>query len=506
MATIYSKYIKLDIDFSCVGLARGENKSDYFCTPKDAKVIGWTGVDGCHFCFVRGFDEMVFAVSPMNTPRSYVHPVARDFKDFLRLVLACSDAALLEQVSCLDFEQFDKLVKENQPTAEQQDVLDVIADVLSIVPMEKPFDTIKSLQESFDYSKVTYTAAYYDIVPIEPKQPEWKVYFDGNFWGHHGRDRAGKEHLLNKHFLWGDDAWLIPAMYTCSKGLVVDFCKQVEAVHIQSFLDKWQLTIDNEDTTFSEEQRMQIEAENPLKTNIKPMIIINEDLLSFKQGCGLSWNPCIPEGNSLEVKHIIQHYDLDPSCGWSIWRTAFPWKKRKPLINTLNVLLEEKPIAIPGSHFKASKPGESISFIHPTTGIQHTLTVQSYESEQMSTELFGNMDQEYPSHYVMMQYTLSPDLPEGACTVRDTACSERPKPRYEASKAYENNTSIGSIGIIGGADGLTAIFCGSSGEQSKCHIAFSALHFKSVDAVEAVDWRMVFHEKRRKDLTVTLIL
>ncbi len=502
---IYNIYKKLNIDFSCVGLARGESKSDYFCTPKGATVIGWTGVDGCHFCFVHGFDEMVFAVSPMNIPGNYVHPVARDFTDFLRLVLACGDVSLLEQVPFLDLEQFDKLLYEHQLTAEQQAALDVLADTFSIVPMEKPFDTIKSLQESFDYSKVTYTAAYYDMVPIEPKQPEWKVYFDGNFWGHHGRDRAGKEQLLNKHFLWGDDAWQIPVMYTCSKGLVVDFCRKVEAVHIQSFLDKWHLTNDSEYTTFTEEEQMQLESENPLTTNIKPMLLVNEGDLSFKQGSGLSWNPCIPEGNSLEAKHIIQHYNLDPSCGWSIWRTAFPWKKRKPLIKSLSVTLEENPVAIPGNHFKVSKPGESIPFIHPTTGIQHTLTVQSYEREQMSTELFGNRDQEYPSHYVMLQYTFSPDLPEGACTVRDTACSERPKPRYEATKGSASTTSVGSIGIIGGADGLTAIFCGSSGEQSKSHVAFSALHFELAHAVEAVDWRMVFHEKRREDLTVTLI-
>lgn len=306
--------------------------------------------------------------------------------------------------------------------------------------------------------------------------------------------------------MWGGDAWQIPAMYTCSKGLVVDFCRQVEAVHIQSFLDKWQLTINSEDTTFSEEQRMQIEAENPLTANIEPKILINDDTLSFKHGCGLVWNPCIPEGNSLEAKHVIQHYGLDPGCGWSIWRAAFPWKKRKPSINTLIVTLGEKPVAIPGSHFKASKPGERIPFIHPTTGIKHILTVQSYESNQMATEIFGTTDQEYPSHYVMLQYTLSPDLPEGACTVRDTASSERPRPRYEAFMASENTTSIGSIGIIGGADGLTAIFCGSSGEQSKSYSAFSALHFEPVEAVEAVDWRMVFHEKRREDMTVTLIL
>ena len=28
--------------------------------------------------------------------------------------------------------------------------------------------------------------------------PEWKVYFDGDFWGHRGKDRAGKESKLSE--------------------------------------------------------------------------------------------------------------------------------------------------------------------------------------------------------------------------------------------------------------------------------------------------------------------
>jgi len=42
---------------------------------------------------IRGFGGMVFAVSPMNAAPDCVHPLARDFADFLRLLLACGDAA-----------------------------------------------------------------------------------------------------------------------------------------------------------------------------------------------------------------------------------------------------------------------------------------------------------------------------------------------------------------------------------------------------------------------------
>ncbi|RAZ07218.1 hypothetical protein DK853_53380, partial [Klebsiella oxytoca] len=50
--TLYEKFKNLHIDFSSLGLEQGGSRSDYFCTPKGAKVIGWEGVDGIHYCFV----------------------------------------------------------------------------------------------------------------------------------------------------------------------------------------------------------------------------------------------------------------------------------------------------------------------------------------------------------------------------------------------------------------------------------------------------------------------
>ena len=151
MATAYEKYLKLNIDASRIGLERSENEGNYFCMPRGAKVIGRAGADGIHYCFVRGFGEMVFAVSPMNTPGNYVHPVAGDFADFLRLLLACGDAAALEQAYCWEQAQFDAFLRDNPPTAKQQAVLDAIRDKLSLTPMERPFAYLKELQAGFDY-------------------------------------------------------------------------------------------------------------------------------------------------------------------------------------------------------------------------------------------------------------------------------------------------------------------------------------------------------------------
>ena len=93
MDKTFQKLLQTDIDLSSLGVERRTDDEPYFCTPKGASVFGWTGVDGIHFCFVRGFGGMVFAVSPANTFPNYVHPLAKNFADFLRLLLACGDVA-----------------------------------------------------------------------------------------------------------------------------------------------------------------------------------------------------------------------------------------------------------------------------------------------------------------------------------------------------------------------------------------------------------------------------
>jgi len=146
--------------------------------------------------------------------------------------------------------------------------------------------------------------------------PEWKVYFNGNFWGHQGLERAGKEIPFNKRFDWNGDVWLIPAVYICSKGLIADFCAQVPAERIRSFTDKWNLSAQNaEGTHLTCEQRMIFEAENPFIIRANFQAVLNGTVLNDSRGCGVAWSPCFLGGNSLEKKDIMRHYGLDPACG-----------------------------------------------------------------------------------------------------------------------------------------------------------------------------------------------
>lgn len=137
MNRILKKFLQRGIDLSPVGVELREDNTNYFCTPKGASVFGWAGIDGIHFCFIRGFGEMVFSVSPMNTSPDYVHPVAENFTDFLRLILACGDVAAVEQAWMWNEAQFEAFLNENPTTQEQQQTLSEISEKMNLLPMEQ---------------------------------------------------------------------------------------------------------------------------------------------------------------------------------------------------------------------------------------------------------------------------------------------------------------------------------------------------------------------------------
>lgn len=177
---LYEKYKKLNIDGSRIGLERGSEIGGYFCTPKGARVIGWD--NGIHYCFIRGYGEMVFAVNPETGADKYVYPLAESFEDFLRLILACGHTAPVEQIIMWTEEQFKEFLASdyNAFMQGQQEVLDTITEKLKLKPMAVPYQYVKQLQTQFDDSKIKFTDEYYDVLGLElpkgrrRKQPEYQ--------------------------------------------------------------------------------------------------------------------------------------------------------------------------------------------------------------------------------------------------------------------------------------------------------------------------------------------
>jgi len=508
MDKIYQKFLRSGIDLSSIGVEHTGDQEAYFCTPKGASIFGWAGVDGIHFCFIRGFGDMVFAVNPMNAFPDYVHPLANNFEDFLRLLLACGDAAAVEQAWMWDKTQFDAFIRENRSTEEQQRVLAETTEKMGLTPMEQPWEYMKDLQSSFDYSKIKYTEDYYDMdmnPAAERGVPEWKVYFDGNFWGHHERDRAGTEIRLDKEFDWAGHYWIVPAAYSCGKGLVVDFCMRTGIEEIRRFMEKWNL--DSEDGPYREftlEEQMKVDLDNPLCFDFMPGLEVNGKMLRASRGCSVVFDPCLSDERiDEEAKWVRSHYGLDPSFGWTIWRWVFPWSgKRRPEIRAISLKMEQRLRRVPGPHFKVHAPGDSFTFSHPVNGTEYTLTVQDLEQQTVPEEHFGSKRWRFPTHLTVMRYTISPET-DRDILVCDCDQSDQPLELTPDADSFGPEARNGvAIGIIGGADGPTSIIVGSRA-QGKVHTACSELHFKPVR--DDIVWRVDFNIKDCEGIVVRII-
>lgn len=152
------------------------------------------------------------------------------------------------------------------------------------------------------------------------------------------------------------------------------------------------------------------------------------------------------------------------------------------------------------------------------------LTVLEYQEEEMDRKAFEapeDMEQEerrrllrrmgeweYPTHLTAMTYAVSPEISRRALQIQDCG-GDRPRrilprdPEDRFLPEAKNDMCVmagaSAIGIIGGADGPTAIFMAGKGEP-RC--TFSSLYFEPGKPVE---WRMRFYEQRVEDLEVKLL-
>ena len=152
--TIYEKYCQLGIDGRWIGLEKSDLEIEYFCTPMNATVIGWE--NSIHYCFIKGYRDMVFAVNPESVVDKYVYPLAMNFKDFLCLILVCGSTTALEQIIGWSKVQFDNFLEsdDNKIFPEQKVVLDKIQKELFCSDQAKlhlfvfyPFSCLLNLKE-----------------------------------------------------------------------------------------------------------------------------------------------------------------------------------------------------------------------------------------------------------------------------------------------------------------------------------------------------------------------
>ena len=493
--TLYQKFRRLKIDFAEIGLERVGTDEPYFCTPRGARMIGCAGVDGIHYCFVRGQGEMVFAVEPMAELGHNVIPVARTFGDLLGLLLACGSMDAIQQAYRWDEEQFEEYVAENPPTDKARAIFEILRDKLGIAPVERPFAYLRALRDSYDYGRLSFSQEYLEMLeselPEEPP-PQWKVTLEGDFFPERGK--SGRELRVEKHFLWGDEHWYVPAVYLCSGGLVVDFCVAPEMQRVRDFFRKTQ---DWEEGDPGEGERQG--GEDPLCVEFHPELVWNGAALSNRRGTG---RVCLPGALSgsrdREAEWIVQHYGLDPNVAWALHRYTFSREgSSKEIPRSLLLRLEREKTELVVSCFRTPAPGESVVFRHPWTGVEHTLTVRGVEERKIDMDRFQNQDLEFPTHCLSMAYTLQPNLADNRFRLRDRFHGDPPRPRY----ADRSGGSFACcIGVIPGGDGPEE--WDTEEGPVRLHRVCSSLYMEPVSTVE---WKITVQEKLLPDVEERLI-
>ena len=498
------QYLKSDLDLSVLGLHRGSEEGGYFCTPLGARVIGWAGVDGIHYCTIEGQGETIFAISPMNFG-DYIHPIAESFEVLLLMLLTCHSMDAMEQCYAWAEDQYTAFLIDYPATTEIQEKQNQIREIFKLDPMEDVFGYIKQLQDNYDMSGIRFSEEYYDTLGIEPpvfEEEPWKVTFEGGFWSNDGN--PGKEIRVEKYFTWGEERWYIPAIYLCDEGVVVDYCKEADCEAIKAFIDKWDL-LNEYKNKYTSEQRDQMSMEHPLSRDVNISAIINGQLVYENHGCGVSWIPSsvVPQGGPREsiVQKLMDHYNLDPDKAWSINRCSIPWSDEKNAdIHEMELQMEPREVSIPGIRFVAKYEGDNFKFVHPLTGIEHLLMVQEIESKELSRTHFPDDTMEYPRFFKAMTYTVEPDIDRNHMTVLDCADGDSARPKKTISRE-KGSVTASSIGIIGGASGPVGVILGNAVPRT-VHAACSAVRFEPVDSVE---WRIVFREKLKEDIQLKLI-
>lgn len=316
-------------------------------------------------------------------------------------------------------------------------------------------------------------------------QRPWVVTYDDGIWNDApDGDDIGIELTVNVRFRWAERDWVIPSVYVCRQGLVMDVCQSTEREALQTFIDNWNLLENDGKDVFTDEQQEQIRRENPLGFGYDACITVNGVEIRQKSASGVTWNPCILHvyRDVEEQRYILRHYGLDEERGWSFRRICFPWPDGEvPALETLSVTLTAEKFDYTAGCFTA-EAGDTVSLTHPITGEKFVLTVLEVEPNTLDVSRFPEEDVIYPQCYTAMTYTVAPPIDRRRLQLRDTQRGDSP-----IRKGRPN----GSMGM--------AIFVGSEPDRTT---AVSSLTF---EPRETVEWRAVFHESVYEPISVELM-
>ncbi len=287
-----------------------------------------------------------------------------------------------------------------------------------------------------------------------------RVYYDSSLWGKKKgiggmAQRTGWqfEHLgLTRH---------IPCIYKFTNGIVFDLLTLLDENSLRAYFEKYS---NMEDRLSPVEKRCAMQDHPFRDISIREIWI---DGYRVEEGYSSSSSASVPfagEGRELEEIREAYRSALNGTDCFSCSRFCVPYPKASSLlhkllrtlrlgrVHTLKLITHEQhrfyPIVL--NFTLSEEEGEkSISFVHPVTGTTHILYLQPGKAFELPKDL--HIRQSF--RCMEASYEIQPPLRQNDCLQFDSSTSYTPEPPDAFSPA-----ACSSIGIIGGADGPTAIF------------------------------------------------
>jgi len=290
-----------------------------------------------------------------------------------------------------------------------------------------------------------------------------KVFFNQGYSGPARGQLPGEEVRVKQEIQWAGERWLVPSVYVCGQGLVVDLCRPVAWARMQAFIDRWDLLKKPDEVDFTLTERRQIALEHPLQNRLQLKIQVNGRALRATQGSGFSYMMDLSKGDP-DAEEMLLHYQLDRGCAWAFFRQSFSWATtRKPRIREVMMTLVHDCEKTLGPQLTLL-PGETAECTHPVTGVRYALRVLEMKKIDILEGLAA----------YSMAYQTDPALKRTELRLEDSD--------EGVSRRLRRGGAIGWIG--GGAHSGYDIACSSVYEADKLpeHIAWQTYFYtKTID-------------------------
>lgn len=292
-----------------------------------------------------------------------------------------------------------------------------------------------------------------------------RVYYESGLWSR-SKGLWGTRQLTSWQFEHAGMKRYIPAIHRFAKGIVFDVITILDETKLRAFIDEYE---GREEALTSLEKRL-AEQERPYQAVPIEEIWINgkrvEGGYSASSAVSIPW---LGQGSELAFARKAYSSILQDVVCFACERVSVPYpeadSKAQGLFRYLRLgkVHSMKLITCPVSRFiplgmhvemAAAESQKQVSFSHPVTGAKHTLYFQGMEA--MELPLAGS------SLFVTQaMYEIVPSLPTGHTLHFDSTIQRTMRPDSEFFPH-----SAASIGIIGGADGPTAVFGARKGAQA----------------------------------------